>query len=324
MISLVIPCYNEQEVLPALYSRLTTAAATWDTPYEVIVIDDGSHDESWNILNTFRETDNRWKILRFSRNFGHQTAISAGIWHASGDCVIIMDADLQDPPEFLEQMIAQWKSGYEVVYAIREKRKENIIKRFSYSAFYRILARIANINIPLDSGDFCLLDRKVVDVMNSMPEKNRFVRGLRSWIGFRQIGVTYERDARAAGTVKYTVPKLMRLALDGIFSFSTTPLKLSTYLGFLSSLFALIGIIHTLFQRLWLSREEFAQLRGYSTILITILFLGGVQLISIGIIGEYLGRIFDEVKSRPTWIIRDAIGFETDSAPTVPPPPEST
>ena len=317
MISIVVPCYNEQQVLPKLYERLTASAETWDEPFEVVVVDDGSYDDTWEVARDIHELDTRWKIIRFARNFGHQTAVSAGIHYARGDCVIVIDADLQDPPEELHRFIAKWREGYQVVYAIRTKRKENLLRRLCYKLFYRILGRLADINIPYDAGDFCLMDRRVADLLKSMPERNRFVRGLRSWAGFRQIGLEYERSARAAGEAKYTFRKLFRLAVDGILSFSTVPLRMTTYLGFIVSSLALLGAIFTFFQRIfadWFSRVGLGPVPGFATIVIGVLFLGGVQLICLGIMGEYLGRVYDEVKGRPLWIVQDTIGFERESS----------
>jgi glycosyltransferase involved in cell wall biosynthesis len=318
VISVVVPCYNEQEVLPELYDRLTAAAEAWDDSFEALLVDDGSTDDTFRLASGFHERDARWKVIRFARNFGHQTAVSAGIRYAQGDCVIVIDADLQDPPEELHRFIAKWREGNEVVYGIRRKRKENVFKRACYKLFYRLLGRLAHINIPYDSGDFCLLDRKVVDLLNAMPERNRFVRGLRSWVGFRQTGLEYERHARAAGTVKYTSGKLLKLALDGIFSFSTVPLRMATYLGFIASVIALLGAVFTLLQRLFAGAFEqigLGPVRGYATTVIAVLFLGGVQLICLGILGEYLGRIHDEVKRRPHWTIRETRGIEYAGPP---------
>jgi len=316
MISIVIPCYNEKEVLDQLYARLTSAAEKWNEPFEVILVDDGSEDETWQLIKKMHDRDSRWKIIRLARNFGHQTAISAGIYHAQGDCVIIIDADLQDPPEELHRFITKWREGYDVVYAIRAKRKENFVKRLCYKAFYRVLGALADIDIPYDSGDFCLMDRKVVDLLSAMPERNRFVRGLRSWVGFRQTGLEYERSARAAGEVKYTFRKLIKLALDGIFSFSTVPLRIATYFGFAVSLVALLGVIFTFLQRIFADlflRIGLGPVPGFATTVIAILFLGGVQLVCIGIIGEYMGRIYDEVKGRPLWTIREILDAEQRS-----------
>jgi dolichol-phosphate mannosyltransferase len=313
LLSIVLPCFNEQEVLSELFRRLQCAAAEWDHTWEVICIDDGSHDRTWELLQAQAKADPRWKALRFARNFGHQTAVSAGLFHATGQAVVVMDADLQDPPEELPRFIAKWREGFEVVYAIRTKRKEHAAKRLCYWLFYRVLASVVANPIPLDSGDFCVMDRKVVDVVRSMPERNRFVRGLRAWAGFRQTGVAYERQARAAGEVKYTMRRLVRLGLDGIFSFSTAPLRLATYLGLSVSLVALCGVVFTLLQRLFstfFASIGLAPVPGFATIVISILFLGGVQLICIGILGEYLGRIYDEVKRRPAWVIAEGAGID--------------
>jgi dolichol-phosphate mannosyltransferase len=250
--------------------------------------------------------------VRFSRNFGHQTAVSAGIARAGGAALIVMDADLQDPPEELHRFLAKWREGYDVVYGLRRKRKEGPLKRLCYHLFYRILAGTASQPIPTDSGDFCLMDRKVVDLLNAMPERNRFVRGLRAWVGFRQIGIEYARDARQAGEPKYTLTKLVRLAVDGLLSFSTVPLRLATYLGLVVSAIAFLGAVFTLVQRLfadWFARIGLAPVPGFATIVIAILFLGGVQLICLGIMGEYIGRIYDEVKGRPSWIVRQTLGL---------------
>ncbi|MBN2477075.1 MAG: glycosyltransferase family 2 protein [Pirellulales bacterium] len=318
MISVVVPCYNERQVLEPLYRRLTTAAESWNEPFEVVLVDDGSDESTWQRVEQIGRRDSRWKIIRFSRNFGHQTAVSAGLRYASGDAVIVLDADLQDPPEEMHRFLAKWREGYEVVYAIRRRRKENGLKRLCYSLFYRTLACVSKTPIPLDSGDFCLMDRKVVDLLNSMPEQNRFVRGLRAWVGFRQVGLDYERHARAAGRPQYSLRKLVQLAVDGLFSFSTSPLRLATRLGFVISTFAFLGTLLTLLQRVfadWFARIGWGPVPGFATIVIAILFLGGVQLICLGIIGEYIGRIYDEVKRRPPWIVRETCGFQTSPAP---------
>jgi len=318
MISIILPCYNENEVLADLFSRITASAENFGEPYEVIVVDDGSEESTWLHLKELHEKDKRWKLIRFGRNFGHQTALSAGIAHADSDAVILMDADLQDPPEQLQQLIQKWKEGYQVVYAIRKKRKENFLKRGCYKLFYKILARMADTDIPLDSGDFCLMDRKVVDLLKSMPERNRFVRGMRSWVGLRQVGVEYERDARAGGKPKYTLRKLIKLATDGVISFSSKPLRLATYLGFVCSLIAMLGTLFTFVQRIfatWFASINLKPVSGFATIVISVLFLGGVQLICLGIIGEYLGRIFDEVKGRPLWTIQETVGFNRNEEP---------
>lgn len=310
-ISVVIPCYNEQEVLPELFQRMKKTMETLSLEWEVICIDDGSYDNTWDLLYDQHKKDPRWFAISFSRNFGHQTAVSSGIFHATGDAVIVIDADLQDPPEELHRFIQKWQEGYDIVYAVRQHRKEGIIKRICYWAFYRIMSKMINFELPLDSGDFCIMDRKVVDVLNSMPERNRFVRGLRAWSGFKQIGLIYERQPRVAGETKYNFKKLFRLALDGIISFSTVPLAVATHLGLLVSVLSFLGIILFVLQRTF---ESFFESIGIGpkpgfAIIISILFLGGVQLIFLGILGHYLGRIYDEVKRRPQWIIKQSLGL---------------
>ena len=312
-ITIVIPCYNEQAVLPELFRRLTASARTWECDWDVLCVDDGSSDRSWELLVKQHERDERWRGISLSRNFGHQAALSAGLYHAQGDAVVCLDADLQDAPEVILSLIQKWREGYDVVYGIRRHRKESGVKRMCYWLFYRLLERMARTRIPPDSGDFCLMDRRVVEVLRCMPERNRFVRGLRAWAGFQQVGVEYERSARAAGEVKYTLRKLMRLAMDGIFSFSTVPLTLVSQAGLWISGLALIGIVWTLATKLF--SEFFAELgfppvQGFTTIVICILFLGGIQLLSIGIIGEYLGRVYDEVKRRPPWVIATTAGID--------------
>lgn len=298
MISLVIPIYNEQEILPLLYERIKDASGEWKEEYELIFVDDGSIDGSLEMIQGLHEKDSRVKAISFSRNFGHQTAVSAGLKYSTGEIVVVMDGDLQDPPEQIIYFLEQWRQGYQVVYAIRKKRKEVWYKRLAYYGFYRLLSWMASVKIPLDSGDFCLLDRIIVDHLNSLPERNRFVRGLRAWIGYRQIGIPYERNARLAGEAKYTFRKLIRLAFDGLINFSYRPLQVFTSLGVIVSLLSFLVAIYYLFA--WIFdpsvREE---LPGYTSIIIAILFLGGVQLISIGILGEYIGRIFDEVSRTP-------------------------
>ena len=309
-ISVIIPCYNEQEVLPELFQRMTKAAESWELAWEIICVDDGSHDNTWDLLSDQHAKDPRWSVISFSRNFGHQTAVSAGIFHASGDAVIVIDADLQDPPEVIHRFIKKWQEGYDIVYAVRQHRKEGILKKISYWIFYRILSKMIDFELPLDSGDFCIMDRKIVDILNSMPERNRFVRGLRAWSGFEQTGLAYERHARAAGEAKYNFKKLRRLAVDGIISFSTVPLALATHVGLWISTLSFIGIILLVLQYIFNDFFESIGLPikpGFS-ISVSILFLGGVQLIFLGFLGQYLGRIYDEVKKRPLWIIKDSLG----------------
>jgi len=305
-ISIVIPIYNEEETILELYRRLSATFSRLAYDYEFIFVDDGSHDNSFHLLRSLYERDRHVKVLSLSRNFGHQIAISAGIDHASGDAVILMDGDLQDPPEVLSQFIKKWEEGYEVVYAIRTKRKENILKRAAYAVFYRILNKISYLNIPLDSGDFCIMDKGVVEVIRQLPERNRFVRGLRTWAGFRQTGLSYERDRRFAGKPKYTFGKLLKLAYDGIFSFSTTPLRIAIYTGISAALVAFIGAAVVIYEKI----ENDIPIAGWASTMVTLFFLGGVILVTLGIVGEYIGRIHEEVKHRPLYVLRQKLGLK--------------
>jgi len=307
MYSIVIPIYNEEETIPELVRRLTAVMDTLGHPTEVIVIDDGSRDATFRLLQEAHGRDPRLKVIRFSRNFGHQVAISAGIDHASGDAIMVMDGDLQDPPELLPEFLRKREEGYDVVYAVRRKRKEPLPKRLAYFTFYRLLQRVAAIDIPLDSGDFSLIDRRVADALRAMPERHRFVRGIRSWTGFRQAGLEYERDRRFGGEVKYTAAKLLKLALDGVFSFSYVPLRLASYVGLTISLISFAMALFYFLQKLLVGIDT----KGWASTIIIVLFLGGVQLLTVGIIGEYIGRIYDEVKQRPLYVISERLGFET-------------
>jgi len=311
-ISIVIPCYNEEQVLPELFKRLTAVVNKWSYEVEIICINDGSTDNTWKLLKDQAKKDKRWKVISFSRNFGHQTAVSCGLTYTKGDAVFIIDADLQDPPEVLENFLNKWKQGYDVVYAVRKARKESPLKKLSYWVFYRVLSKLSDLKIPLDSGDFSLIDRKVVNVINSLPERNRFVRGLRAWAGFKQIGLEYERQARFAGETKYPFKKLLKLATDGIVSFSSTPLIISAYIGMLVSCLAFFGVIFAILQRIFSSffiSIGIGPIAGYSTTIMAIMFLGGIQLIFLGVIGLYLGRIYDEVKQRPNWVIDKSLNL---------------
>jgi glycosyltransferase involved in cell wall biosynthesis len=318
-ISVVVPCYNEEEVLPELFRRMKGAAESWGLDWEIICIDDGSSDNTWNLLLEQHKKDPRWSAISFSRNFGHQTAVSAGIFHATGDAVIVIDADLQDPPEELHRFLNKWQEGFDIVYAIRHKRKEVFFKRISYWLFYRLMSKMIDFELPLDSGDFCIMDRKIVDILNSMPERNRFVRGLRAWSGFKQTGLVYDRPARAAGNAKYNFKKLRRLAIDGIASFSTVPLAIASHVGLWISGLSFLGVFLFILQRIFPVFFESIGLGpkpGFA-IINAILFLGGVQLLFLGILGRYLGRIYDEVKRRPPWIIREHVGLQAKT-PTNP------
>jgi dolichol-phosphate mannosyltransferase len=306
-ISVVVPMLNEKANLPILYERLTRVLQASDESYELVLVDDGSTDGTHAEILRLREADPRVKYIRLARNFGHQAALTAGLAHAHGNAVIAIDADLQDPPEVIKQLLARWEEGFDVVYAVRRHRKESVPKRIAYTVFYRLLHRVAAVDIPLDAGDFCLMDRRVVDQLNALPERNRFLRGLRTWVGFRQTGIEYERQVRYAGRTQYGFWRLVRLAVDGLVSFSYVPLRVSSTVGFLVSLGSLVVGLYYLILRLAGHREP----AGFAGIIIAVLFLGGVQLITIGIMGEYVGRIFDEVKDRPVYIVSEEEGFES-------------
>jgi glycosyltransferase involved in cell wall biosynthesis len=306
LVSLVIPAYNETDVLPQLFDRVRRALESVTPDHEVIMVDDGSEDGTWEILAEQCQADSRWKAVGLSRNFGHQRAVMAGLDVARGQAVVIMDADLQDPPEIIPQFVDKWREGYDVVYGVRRKRKEGALKRAAYTLFYRVLCRLASVNIPRDSGDFGLMDQRVVGALRRMPERNRFIRGLRAWVGLRQIGLEYERNTRAAGTPKYTFAKLLNLAYTGILSFSHMPLRLASVLGVVASMLGLAWALYILLWRVF-SDEE---LPGYATTMLAILLLGGAQLLCLGVLGEYLGQIYDEVKQRPPYLVASLVGFE--------------
>lgn len=309
--SLIVPIYNEEETLPELYRRLNAVMERLDGSVELILVNDGSRDRSLNLMRDLHRRDSRVCYLSLARNFGHQTAVTAGLNFSRGQVVIVLDADLQDPPELLPDLVEKWRQGYQVVYAQRTKRKqEGWFKRFTAYAFYRLLKRLADVDIPSDTGDFCLMDRQVVDLLNAMPERNRYIRGLRAWIGFRQTSVLFERDPRFAGDVKYTFRKSFSLALNSLVSFSRVPLRFSTYLGLLAAFLALLMAILVLYWRLYQANSP---LTGFATIAIAVFFFGSVQLICIGILGEYIGRIYEEVKGRPLYTIAEVAGFEIGS-----------
>lgn len=300
VLSIVIPVFNEAENIGTLHSRLSAVLQDMGHQYEIIYVDDGSQDQSPAMLNRLARGDDHVVVVELARNFGHQVAISAGLEHSRGRAVCIMDADLQDPPEVLPKFLEKWHEGAEVVYAIRTMRKEWWGKRLAYAGFYRLLQRVANITIPLDAGDFCIMDRCVVDQLVQMPERNRFVRGIRSWIGFHQVGVAYERHSRHAGRPKYTFRKLIYLALDGLISFSHMPLRIITLLGIAVSLLSFTIALFYVMKKVALG----AGIPGFTTLVVSIFFLAGIQLMTIGVIGEYIGRISDEVKRRPLYVAR--------------------
>lgn len=316
-VSIVIPCYNEEAVLPLLHERLSAATCVWPVDYQVILVDDGSNDATWEIMRRLHAGDSRWRAVRLARNFGHQLALWTGLQHADGDLVAVLDADLQDPPEILPRFFDMWKQGYDVIYGVRRKRKEHVVKRAAYSSFYRLLNLLSEVSIPLDSGDFCVMDRRVVHAMLQTQEREPFVRGLRAWVGFRQTALEYERDARAAGEVKYTLPKLFRLAANGIVSFSTRPLRLASYLGMGVSACSLLGAVAILFQTIFGGRFASDPLPAYVALVTAMMFVGGVQLLCMGILGEYIGRIYANSKGRPQAIVASTEGIEKPfSAPS--------
>ena len=301
--SIIAPIYNELENIPELYRRVSEVMDSTGEPWEFVLVDDGSTDGSTDAIRRLAEDDKCVRPVIFARNFGHQIAITAGWDYARGDAVVIIDADLQDPPELILEMTRKWKEGYEVVYAVRTEREgESWFKLWTASLFYRLIYRITDVKIPLDTGDFRLMDRKVVNVLRQMRERHRFPRGMSAWVGFKQIGVEYKRAARKAGETKYPFRKMFRLALNAITSFSYFPLQVATFFGFASAGIAIIAI--PLVVALRLAGSHFFE--GQTTTLISVLFLGGVQLISLGILGEYVGRLYDEAKGRPLYIVREA------------------
>ena len=301
--SIIAPIYNELENIPELYRRVSEIMDSTGEPWELILVDDGSTDGSTQAIRDLAKNDEYVRPVIFARNFGHQIAITAGWDYARGDAVVIIDADLQDPPELILEMAKKWKEGYEVVYAVRTEREgESWFKVWTASVFYRLIYRITDVKIPLDTGDFRLMDRKVVDVLRQMRERHRFPRGMSAWVGFKQIGVEYKRAARKAGETKYPFRKMFRLALNAITSFSYFPLQVATFFGFASAGIAIIAIPVVVALRL--AGSHFFE--GQTTTLISVLFLGGVQLISLGILGEYVGRLYDEAKGRPLYIVREA------------------
>lgn len=300
--SIIIPVYNEEAVINETYRRLTQVMESIGEPYELLFVNDGSRDRTAEIIDGFAKTDKCVRLLDFSRNFGHQIAITAGMDYARGDAIVIIDADLQDPPELIPSMIEKWREGYEVVYARRTRRKgETFFKRWTASLFYRTLRAMTEINIPVDTGDFRLIDRNVCDAMQGIREKNRFVRGLVSWVGFRSTAIEYVREERLAGETKYPLKKMLRFSMDGITSFSYKPLKLATYIGFAVSLASFVCLVISLGQRLF----NTGTVAGWTPLMACLALLNGVTLIILGIIGEYIGRIYDETKNRPLYILRN-------------------
>lgn len=300
--SIVAPIFNEVESIPELIKRVRTTMDQVGEPWELILVDDGCSDGSTELILSLAKEDKRIRPVIFARNFGHQIAVTAGWDMARGQAVVIIDADLQDPPEVIPDLIAKWKEGFEVVYAVRSEREgESWFKKLSASIFYRLIYKITDVKIPLDTGDFRLLDRKVVDVLKKMKEHHRFPRGMAAWVGFKQVGVGYKRAVRFAGKTKYPFKKMLKLALNAITGFSYFPLQLASYFGFVSAGISIIAIPVVILMRL----TGWQSFSGQATTLIAVLFLGGVQLISLGILGEYIGRLYDEAKGRPLYIIRE-------------------
>ncbi len=314
--SIVVPVYNEREALPELYRRVKAVMESLGEPWELVLVDDGSTDGSTEYMRQLRAQDpEHVRPVIFARNFGHQIAVTAGLDYARGQAVVIMDADLQDPPEVIPDLVAKWREGYQVVYAVRVAREgETWFKKTTAALFYRLIYRITDVKIPVDTGDFRLMDRRVVDVLNRMRERHRFIRGMAAWVGFRQTGVPYKRAPRFAGETKYPLRKMLKFALDAITGFSYFPLQLATYMGFVSAGLAIVAIPIVAVLRLTGSQAFY----GQASTLIAVLFLGGVQLISLGILGEYVGRLYDEAKGRPLYVVAEAPEEEapvTDGAP---------
>jgi polyisoprenyl-phosphate glycosyltransferase len=298
-ICVVVPLYNEEENIAELYRRLSETLRALEEPYEIVFVNDGSRDATPRLIDALRDDDAHVVPLHLTRNFGHQAAVSAGLDHARGRSVMVMDGDLQDPPEVIPQFLRLWREGHDVVYAVRRHRKEGLLKRVGYASFYRILNAISDLDMPLDSGDFCLMDRRVVDTLRRLPERMRFVRGLRTYVGFRQIGLDYDRAAREKGRPKYSFRALLGLAIDGLVSFSSYPLRLVTYLGVTTAIVAVVMMV-CVFALALVTRSA---PHGWASTMVVVLFMGSVQLLSLGIIGEYIRLIFLEAKERPTYLV---------------------
>ncbi len=313
LLSVIAPIYNEVNNIRLLYDRIYAVMEDIGSPWELVLVNDGSTDGSSEVIDSlYREDPQHIRVLHFARNFGHQIAVTAGMDYAGGDAVILIDADLQDPPEVIADLVAKWREGYEVIYAVRAEREgESWFKLATAKLFYRILYNITDVRIPVDTGDFRLMDRKVVNAVDAMREHTRFIRGMVSWVGFRQTGVEYTRSKRHTGSTKYPFRKMLRFAWDGITGFSYFPLQLATYMGFGIALFSGLAILLVIYLRAFANTVP---LEGQATTLVMVLFLGGVQLISLGIIGEYLGRIYNEVKGRPLYIVHNSQGFEPPDA----------
>ncbi|MEI6047123.1 MAG: glycosyltransferase family 2 protein [Chloroflexota bacterium] len=308
VLSIIAPVHNEEAGLAQLYQRVKQVLDGIGEPWELVLVNDGSRDRSEEVIAKLHRQDPRVKGLSLSRNFGFQVAVTAGLNHVLGQAVILIDADLQDPPEVIVQMVEKWREGYDVVYGVRASREgETWFKKATASLFYRLIRQITSVNIPVDTGDFRLMDRRVVDAIRQMPERHRFLRGMVSWVGFKQVGVTYSRQPRFAGQSKFTLAKMVRFAMDAVTGFSYFPLQLASWLGFGIAALSGLSIIGVVFLRLF---GKTRPLLGQATTLVSVLFLGGIQLICLGIVGEYLGRIYDEVKGRPLYLVKQAWGYE--------------
>lgn len=308
-LSVIIAVYNSANIFPELYKRLTTALQQYDSSLEIITVLDGCKDKSYEVINNLAARDKRIKIIEFSRNFGHQSALTAGLSHASGELIAIIDDDLEDPPELLPKFIEKINQGFDVVYGIRKKRNRSLILNLLYKGFYRVLGNLVDIKIPYDAGDFCVMSRQVVDVLVSMKEHNRYLRGMRAWVGFNQTGIEYNREKRFADTSGYNFKKYIELALNAIFSFSYKPLKYLTIMGFIVSLISFEEAFRIIFLKL---TGKVPDIPGWAYLTISMLFLFGIQLIAMGIIGEYIARIYDELKHRPQFVIKTKSGFDEE------------
>ena len=310
--SIISPVHNEEGGLTELYRRVRSVMDGLGEDWELLLVNDGSRDRSEEEIASLSCQDERVKGISLSRNFGFQVAVTAGLDNAGGDAIIIMDADLQDPPEVILGMVEQWRAGYDVVYGVRGEREgESAFKKFSASLFYRLIHRITNVNIPVDTGDFRLMDRRVVEALSQMPERHRFLRGMVSWVGFKQTGVVYRRHSRFAGQTNFTLGKMVGFALDAITSFSYFPLQLASWLGFVIAAISSLSIFGVIFMRLF---GKARPLLGQATTLVSVLFLGSIQLICTGILGEYLGRVYDEVKGRPLYLVKQRWGYADKTA----------
>lgn len=305
-VSVIVPVYNEEGTIPEMAKRLCDVLDEIEEPSEIIFINDGSRDASMELVKGLCQKNSRIKAVAFSRNFGHQIAVTAGLDHCNGDCAIIIDADLQDPPELIPEMIGKWNQGYEVVYAKRIRRQgESFLKRATASAFYRIVKKMTNIDIPVDTGDFRLIDRRVVDALKAMPERNRFVRGMVSWLGFRQTGIEYTRHERFSGSSHYPMARMLKFAITGITSLSYIPLQLATWFGFIVSGASFLYGLYALYLKYFTDKT----IQGWTSLMMVIVFLGGIQLITLGIIGEYIGRMYEEIKQRPVYVVNEKINL---------------